>query len=216
MAAVSRAGKKMRPRGRRLAAETPAFGIRLETEGGTPLQRAFFHRVMRGLARFAEGGDDALEAALKASTDVGTLAYVASELAGSPAVAEIDPTAALLAEGAKVKQELLERAGGAVGVTDAARILGITRQAVDKRRRAHRLIAVSHGHDYAYPAAQFFEDGLVPGLDKALEAMPILDPWMRLEWLVTADDELGGMSPLEALKAGRVDDVVANAADHGA
>lgn len=156
-----------------------------------------------------------MEAALRASTDVGTLAYVASELAGSSAVAELDPTAALLAEGAKVKQELLERAGGAVGVSDVARILGITRQAVDKRRRAHRLIAVSHGHDHAYPAAQFVDGGLVPGLDKALAAMPVADPWMRLEWLVTEDDELDGASPLDALKAGRIGDVVANAAGHG-
>lgn len=156
-----------------------------------------------------------MEAALRASTDVGTLAYVASELAGSSAVAELDPTAALLAEGAKVKQELLERAGGAVGVSDVARILGITRQAVDKRRRAHRLIAVSHGHDHAYPAAQFVDGGLVPGLDKALAAMPVADPWMRLEWLVTEDDELDGACPLDALKAGRIGDVVANAAGHG-
>lgn len=183
--------------------------------GASPLQRALVQRVMTGLARFAKGGDEAIETALGAATDAGTLAYVASELAGSPAVAALDPTAALLAEGAKVKQRLLERAGGAVGAGDAARILGITRQAVDKRRRAHKLIAVAHGHDHAYPAAQFIEGGLVPGLDSALAAMPARDPWMRLEWLLTADDELDGMSPLEALMAGRVGDVVTNAAGHG-
>ncbi|MBP2293239.1 hypothetical protein [Azospirillum rugosum] len=153
---------------------------------------------------------------MKASTDVGTLAYVASELAATPAVAELDPTAALLAAGAKAKQDLLERAGGALGVNAVATLLGITRQAVDKRRRAHRLIAIPQGQDYAYPAAQFVEGGLVPGLDRALAGMPIQDPWMRLEWLLTGDDELDGASPLEALKAGRTDDVVANAAGHAA
>lgn len=209
-----KADKETQRRTRRPSAGAAAMA-RLEAEG-SPLQRAFIQRVMTGLTRFAKGGDEAIAAAMKASTDVGTLAYVASELAASPAVAELDPMAALLAAGAKTKQELLERAGGILGVNDVAGLLGITRQAVDKRRRAHRLIAIPQGHDYAYPAAQFAGSGLVPGLDQALAAMPVQDPWMRLEWLLTGDDELDGASPLEALKAGRTGDVVANAAGHGA
>lgn len=208
-----RADKGAKRRARRPVAGAAAFMARLEVEG-SPLQRAFIQRVVTGLTRFAKGGDEAIEAAMKASTDVGTLAYVASELAATPAVAELDPTAALLAAGAKAKQELLERAGGTLGVNDVATLLGITRQAVDKRRRAHRLIAIPQGQDYAYPAAQFVEGGLVPGLDRALAEMPIQDSWMRLEWLLTGDDELDGASPLEALKAGRTDDVIANAAGH--
>lgn len=213
---AARAGKETKRRVRHPGTAAPAARMRVEVEGASPLQRAFFQRVMAGLARFAKGGDDALEAALGASTDVGTLAYVASELAASPAVAELDPTAALLAEGAKVKQELLDRAGGGLGVNDVAAILGISRQAVDKRRRAHRLIAVPHGQDYAYPAAQFDGDGLVPGLDRALRAMPIQDPWMRLEWLITEDENLDGVTPRDALRAGRAGDVIANAVGHGA
>ncbi len=131
-------------------------------------------------------------------------------------MAELDPTAALLAEGARFKQSLLERTGGAIGVLDVASLLGIKRQAVDKRRRARHLIAIPRGQDFSYPAVQFTENGLVPGLEKVLEAMPIEDPWMRLEWLITEDDELDGQSPLEALKAGRIAEVIANAAGHGA
>lgn len=196
--------------------QTPTLGRDGTETPMSPLERAFFQRVMGGLARFSKAGDNALEAALRAPTDVGTLAYVASALAASPAVTELDPAAALLAEGAKVKQALLERAGGALGVNEVAAILGISRQAVDKRRRANRLIAVPHGRDYIYPAAQFDAGTLLPGLDRALEAMPVEDPWMRLEWLITEDGELGGTSPREALKVGRTDDVRANAAGHGA
>lgn len=210
-----RADKGTKRQNRRPDSGTAVSIARLAAEG-SPLQRAFFQRVVTGLTRFAKGGDEVIAAAMQASTDVGTLAYVASELAGAPAVADLDPTAALLAAGAKTKQDILERAGGILGVNDVAALLGITRQAVDKRRRAHRLIAISQGHDYAYPAAQFTRDGLVPGLDQALAAMPIRDPWMRLEWLLTADDELEGSSPLEALKAGLTDEVVANAAGYGA
>lgn len=110
----------------------------------------------------------------------------------------------------------MARAGGALGVADVAGILGISRQAVDERRRAHRLIAVPQGQVYVYPAAQFGTNGLVPGLDQALEVMPVQDPWMRLEWLLTADDALGGMSPLEVLQSGHAAEAIANAAGHGA
>mgnify|MGYP000987965847 FL=1 len=213
---AARTDRESKRRAGRRAAAAPAAGLAAGADGASPLQRAFFQRAMSGLTRFAAGGDDALAAALRAPTDVGTLAYVASELAASTAVAELDPTAALLAEGARAKQEVLERAGGVFGVNDVARILRISRQAVDKRRRAGRLLAVRQGQGYAYPVAQFVESGIVPGLERALAAMPIEDPWMRLEWLVTEDDALDGASPLMALKAGRADDVIVSAAGHGA
>jgi hypothetical protein len=96
-----------------------------------------------------------------------------------------------------------------------AALLRISRQAVDKRRRAGKLIAVPAGEDYVYPACQFTEQEIVAGLDKALGAMPIQDPWMRLEWLLTEDDALKGSSPLVALKSGAVDEVVELAAGLG-
>jgi hypothetical protein len=45
--------------------------------------------------------------------------------------------------------------------------------------------------------------------------MPIQDPWMRLEWLLTEDDALEGSSPLAALKSGALDEVIGLAAGHG-
>jgi len=178
-------------------------------------QRAFLTRSVEAITRMAGMDDETAMQALQAPTDVGALAYAVSAAAAAPTIAQLDPEAALLAEGATLKSELLERAGGALGVGQAASLLRVSRQAVDKRRRAGKLIAVPAGEDYVFPACQFTDQGIVAGLDKALGVMPIQDPWMRLEWLLTEDDALEGRSPLAALKSGSVGDVVELAAGHG-
>jgi hypothetical protein len=179
------------------------------------VQRAFLTRSVEAITRIAGMDDAAAMLALEAPTDVGTLAYAVSAAAAAPSIAQLDPEAALLAEGARLKSDLLERAGGALGVGQVASLLRVSRQAVDKRRKAGKLIAVPAGEDYAYPACQFTDEGVVAGLDKALGVMPIQDPWMRLEWLLTEDDVLEGSNPLAALKLGSVREVVELAAGHG-
>jgi hypothetical protein len=44
--------------------------------------------------------------------------------------------------------------------------------------------------------------------------MPIRHDWVRLEWLLVPDEALEGISPLEALRAGRLEDVIDIARDH--
>ena len=178
-------------------------------------QRTFLTRSVEAITRMAGMDEAAAMRALEAPTDVGTLAYAVSAAAAAPSIAQLDPEAALLAEGARLKSDLLERAGGALGVGQVASLLRVSRQAVDKRRKAGKLIAVPAGEDYAYPACQFTDEGVVAGLDKALGVMPIQDPWMRLEWLLTEDDVLEGSSPLAALKSDSVREVVELAAGHG-
>jgi hypothetical protein len=179
------------------------------------VQRAFLTRSVEAITRMAGMDDAAAMQALEAPTDVGTLAYAVSAAAAAPSIAQLDPEAALLAEGARLKSDLLERAGGALGVGQVASLLRVSRQAVDKRRKAGKLIAVPAGEDYVYPACQFTDEGVVAGLDKALGVMPVQDPWMRLEWLLTEDDVLEGSSPLAALKSDSVHEVVELAAGHG-
>jgi hypothetical protein len=76
------------------------------------------------------------------------------------AVTELDPLAPALARGVEHRRTLLNLAGSAMSAEEAGQILGITRQAVDKRRRAGTLLAVREGSDWRYPACQF-EDGEV-------------------------------------------------------
>ncbi|MGF9763044.1 hypothetical protein AAII07_48625 [Microvirga sp. 0TCS3.31] len=122
--------------------------------------------------------------------------------------------AELIAAGEVRKAELVELAGGLYMPSYVAAILKIPEQLVEQRRKAGELIAVETGEGYRYPACQFTPHGIVTGLPEVLAMMPIRHDWMRLEWLLVPDEALEGLSPLEALRAGRLDDVVDIARDH--
>lgn len=199
-----------------IESQLTANTLRFDVSPTSEVQRVFLKRAIGALVRISEGDQRALAQALEAPTDVGTLAYALSAAAATPAVAELDPEAALLAEGARIKAELVSRAGGTLGAGAVAAVLGVSRQAVDKRRRANRLLAVPVGTGYAYPACQFSGSGLVQGLDRVLVALPIADPWMRLDWLLAEDEALGGESPLEALQNSDLDAVMGIASSYGA
>ena len=85
---------------------------------------------------------------------------------------------------------------------DVGRLLNITRQAVDKRRRNKALLALRQGGDWLYPRGQFHEHETIPGLVDVIRGFEESGPWVALEFLVTEDDVLGGLSPRAALLKG--------------
>jgi hypothetical protein len=162
----------------------------------------FVKRSAAAIARIATHADEAkLHDALAAPTDVGTLAAVLSdtEVIGE-GVRELDPMASLIARSIRHKAELTSRAGGVLGVKQVAELLGITRQAVDKRRRERKLLAVPRGSDFRYPVAQFIDGEVVAGLRDVLTAVGLRGAWGTLDFLTAADDELEGETPLGWLK----------------
>ena len=169
-----------------------------------PLREAFLRRSLQAITRIAAQADpQILAAALAASTDVGTLARVLGDPAAVGAsVVDLDPLAPLTARNAEHRSETLAAAGGALSSTEAAQQLGISRQAVEKRRRANALLAVRLGGDWRYPRCQFDEAGgeVVAGLPKLLGAFAEAGPWVALDFLLAPDDALGGETPLQVLR----------------
>lgn len=119
----------------------------------------------------------------------------------------------LIAAGDVRKAQLVELARGLYTLSGVATILNIPGHLVEERRKAGELIAVETGEGYRYPACQFTPDGIVTGLSEVLAVMPIRADWMRLEWLLVPDEALEQLSPLEALRAGRLEDVLDIARD---
>lgn len=112
-------------------------------------------------------------------------------------------------EGLLYRRELLEKAGGVLGVGMVAELLGLTRDAVDKRRKRGRLVAVDLGrHGWRYPAFQFTGEGLLGGLEEALEALEPEDGWVALSFFLEEAEELGGETPAEALAEGQTEAVI--------
>lgn len=118
---------------------------------------------------------------------------------------------------AGMKLELLERGGGTYNSTEVAELLGVQRQAVNKRVKARALLALERGkHGFVYPAFQFVDGDTLPGLPEVLRSLdPTIDPWMTLAFFLNRNAALDGLTPLEALRRGDVEGAVRAARLHG-
>ena len=173
------------------------------------IQAAFLRRAMSALERIsANVSAKDLADALAAPTDAGSLAQLLShsEMVGS-AVTDLDPLVPALARNVEHRQQLLARAGGAVSADEAGRILGISRQAVDKRRRGGALLAVREGSDWRYPACQFDQGEAIAGIADVVRGFSAAGPWIALDFLLAPDAVLGGRTPIAVLRAGERDAV---------
>jgi hypothetical protein len=174
------------------------------------IQAAFLRRAVSALERIAgRASAKTLTDALAASTDVGSLAQLLSrsDVVGS-AVVELDPLAPMLARNVEHRQKLLQLAGGALSAEEAGHTLGITRQAVDKRRRANTLLAVREGSDWHYPACQFHQGEVLPGIADVVQGFATAGPWAALDFLLASDTVLEGSTPLQVLESGERDRVI--------
>ncbi len=206
---------------------TPAtLEIALEGVGANgsleAVRRVFVERGVRGLMSLALNMDSgAIEDAVAASSDLGVVLRAMESGSGMKIVSESDPLAAARLRGLQMKLEVLEKAGGALQPGEVAGLLRMSRQAVGKRRRVGKLLALSTGkRGFEYPACQFGEGGVVPGLAEVLAAfVDDVDPWMRLAFLVTPHGSLDGETPLDLMWRGDLEPVIRlamNVGDHGA
>ncbi len=120
-----------------------------------------------------------------------------------------EPLASPYLHGLKAQQEMIQHAGGLMTSDQASRFLGVTRQAVDKRRQSGKLIAIPLGkRGFGYPACQFDSKGAIRGLDEVLAALNAADGWMQLVFLLSANTDLDDASPLDLLRGNRCSPVV--------
>lgn len=196
------AAAPQKPKSRPRAARTPGKGPSAAVKD-LAVARALRERFATVIERVIATADPAmLERAVAAPTDLGAVARAISESATSLAsVAELDPLAAAYARGAEQKAQLLKDCGGTLSVNEVATLLGVSRQAVDKRRREGKLIALPKGADFVYPAAQFDDGAVVAGLPQLLAQLESAS-WVALQFLMAASKQLNGRSPLHVLKSG--------------
>ena len=129
---------------------------------------------------------------------------------------ESDPLLKAKIKGLEVKQELLFHSGKPLSSRETGNILNMSRQAVDKRRDRNKLLGLSLAkRGYLYPAWQFENGDVLPGLEQVLEALADISSWGKLEFMLTGDLKLEGFTPLECLKAGQIDRVIEAAKTYG-
>lgn len=129
---------------------------------------------------------------------------------------EIDPLFKAKLRGLEVKQQLLFQYGQPLNSQEVAELLGMTRQAVDKKRNHDRLLGLSLGkRGYRYPAWQFKDEGILSGWESVLAALTEISPWGKLQFMLSKDLRLEGKTPLECLQIGETEKVVAAAKAYG-
>ncbi|MGO4839268.1 DNA-binding protein [Rhizobiaceae sp. 2RAB30] len=168
------------------------------------MQAAFLRRAMSALERIAATAPSkALTAALGAPTGAGTLAQILShpEFIGE-AVADLDPMVPALARNVEHRNLLLKRAGGVLSAEDAGKVAGVTRQAIDKRRRGNAILAVRERSDWKYPACHFRDREVLAVIAEVVRGLADQGAWATLDFLLAPDGALGGRSPLDALRQG--------------
>ncbi len=145
----------------------------------------------------------ALEA-LSAPDDLSVLIwFLASPAAAGILAKSTHPLAASLMRGVERRRQLLAMEEGTASGQEIADALGISRQAVDKRRRAGDLLAIPTGSgDWRYPWWQLKEGRVLPGFEEVMGALGELSPWSRMDFFLSTDDRLGGRRPLDALRKG--------------
>jgi len=128
-----------------------------------------------------------------------------------------DDTWARLIERGKVRAaELVEMAGGLLSAREVSAHTGIPPEEIETRVAAGELIAMRENGTLLFPACQFTSTGVVENLSIVLKDDRTQSPWVRLEWFLVPDDALLGLSPLEALKQGQVEEVARLARANGA
>jgi len=177
-------------------------------EGGI-VRAAFLRRASHAVEQIAKTASlETLAQALAASTDFGAVARALGGSAIPGSALDLDPLADALARGVSERDRLVTSAGGLLSANEVGRVLGISRQAVDKRRRGNQLLAVRVAGDWRYPAAQIGTDGQVPPLMPAILKAGAglgMSGWAMLDFLLSPDQALGGLTPMESLRRDGLD-----------
>lgn len=168
-------------------------------DAGVPSSRrsALSRGVVRALEALPEGSADPL-----AEVDS---PFDAADVAEHLALAEVEAQAA---RGAILRE--------CISVGEAADLTGRSRQALERLRRAGRLLALRTGSQWRYPRWQFAPDapgGILPGLADVLSELAF-SPVGAAFWLLQPSPQLGGHSPIELLRRHRSGPVVELAREH--
>ena len=116
----------------------------------------------------------------------------------------------------EISNALLQKAGGGVSLTEGAKLLRTSRQALHKRVKLGSALGLMRGAELTLPRVQFVGEAdspkIVEGLGSVVKLFDIAKAgrWSALQFLIEKDPNLGD-TPIHMLTQGRVQDV-ANAA----
>jgi len=177
-------------------------------------------RAMSAVADLADEIDDESVAEVNgAASDTEVLARILEQPSAMARLQEADPLADARLRWIRDRQRLLTSEGQPLVTRAVCDVLGVTRQAISKARGDGRLVGVPNGRGgYLYPVWQFGPSGPLKGL-RDIHRLLDNDPWTVIAFVLAPNPRLDDDTPLQALRAGRLPDVLRAAhayGEHGA
>jgi hypothetical protein len=239
---VTQSKVSLEAKSRRISLEVSDFVLTTEVDGATflvifelktsprlsPLTRVidslsrtehpvFFSRAFNALSSITnELSSQSVEELTASSTDFELLVNAVSATSTAAASTDADPLIRAKLRGIEHRKRILEKLGGTLSAEQVSELIGISRQAVDRRRSQNQLIGLTQGkRGYAYPAFQFEDGKTLDGLKEVLNALSGHDPWMQSIFFANGNDRLTGKTPLDALRQGKTEAVVRAAEAYG-
>jgi len=115
--------------------------------------------------------------------------------------------------GLQIVEKAKEAEGGAWSGNKLNEQFNLSPATLHRRRKEHRIIFWRDArHDFFYPKWQFTESGaLRPGIEEILNTFNSSDEWRIMRYFLSTRHQLGEKRPLDLLRAGRVEEVIAHA-----
>lgn len=90
-------------------------------------------------------------------------------------------------------------------------LLGVTRETIRKKVDRKQLLALPKGGERVFPAFQFKDGNVVPGLGEVMEALDTDSIFVRLSFLLSKNPLFGNHTAIEELQAGNLESVILEA-----
>jgi len=120
-----------------------------------------------------------------------------------------------LARGMRMKRMDLEAAGGGLSLEAVAELLDESASKIADLAQHESLLAIPTDTGLVFPAIQFSGHSPIRGLAEFLSIFPDRNPWARLNYLVNPELRLDGRRPIDSLRSGEVEQVIAAARQVG-
>jgi hypothetical protein len=117
------------------------------------------------------------------------------------------------------QKDLLNADDGSCSSIEAAKILAITVAELAEFRSKSKVLAFPLDEGYVYPRWQFTSNGTLDGLHDVLSAFGSGSSWLKASFLLKNRELPGFVNPVDALRAGKsqqVVNLVKSIGEHGA
>lgn len=107
--------------------------------------------------------------------------------------------------------ELRKAAEPVLETGQVCKLLGVSRETIRKKVDRKQLLALPKGGDRVFPAVQFNEGDVLPGLAEVLATLNTESPFVVLSFLLSKSAAFGGKAAYELLRAGELESVLIEA-----